>query len=541
MKLFPLRNILLLLLAQSVILLKPGSTSKNLKTSENEFVLSELKTDKSTGQTNMETKTISRDNKDTIDSLNSVSGLQSDSSVAQVPTAPVKPDAPEPVESKGTSTESTTDSTTSPVPAAQPSPVASENKPNVTLSSLTGTVRKNSNDNQIIEPIDPASVSNGILHQPPQVNDMSNENKLYFRVGGYIGAWRKDSEISKIPVENMDTLYYAFINVDTKSGKCVLPQMEKEKMISGVPSTFDSIKKLKEKNNSLTVMASIGGWKFSPAFYQVAMLGTDEQLQKLATSCFELIDSYGLFDGIDINLEFPCPKGRVCRESFTQVTEDDRAKYSKVVAAFKKVLVLEYKLSITVSADPELASQVDYSVVGDLVNWVNVMTYDFHTKRSKMAGHHTNAFSSEGNEVSVASVSKFYTSILKVQPSKINIGVAFYARGFKTKGNCNYNVNPNCMVQQGESARIDDHEAEYRRIKADYLYYGDKVYYDEKAKAKYIYDRGDIYSFDEPNSVKEKVKLVNEYQFAGVFAWELCMDSDDFELLNSIYKLKNNK
>lgn len=53
---------------------------------------------------------------------------------------------------------------------------------------------------------------------------------------------------------------------------------------------------------------SIGGWTYSLAMHK--FIANSDLRLKLAKSCVDLINKYpGVFDGVDIDLEYPCPEG----------------------------------------------------------------------------------------------------------------------------------------------------------------------------------------------------------------------------------------
>lgn len=54
-------------------------------------------------------------------------------------------------------------------------------------------------------------------------------------------------------------------------------------------------------------MASVGGWTYSLAMHP--HMATAASRLKLAKSCVDIIDQYpDVFDGLDIDLEYPCPE-----------------------------------------------------------------------------------------------------------------------------------------------------------------------------------------------------------------------------------------
>jgi GH18 family chitinase len=58
------------------------------------------------------------------------------------------------------------------------------------------------------------------------------------------------------------------------------------------------------------------------------------------------------------------------------------------------------------------------------------------------------------------------------------------------------------------------------------------VYFDNVSKSPYIFDaaKGLYISFDDQRSIAEKINLIKNNGFGGLFSWEMSGDADDFEL-----------
>ena len=122
------------------------------------------------------------------------------------------------------------------------------------------------------------------------------------RVVGYLASWgvgSKGTRIAELPARDLTHIFYAFgeIRDDGQAG------------VDNPGTNFDELKQLKARNPHLKLAISIGGWTGSGRFSNVAL--TDSSRRLFAQSAIDLFISKhpGLFDGIDIDWEFPVAGG----------------------------------------------------------------------------------------------------------------------------------------------------------------------------------------------------------------------------------------
>ena len=364
------------------------------------------------------------------------------------------------------------------------------------------------------------------------VNHGSNSAITYFEITAFLGSWRTHKEILTIPISKLDFLIYASFDVDVVANTCTYSPQEKKKVQNNIQSSFDSIKQLKKNNRLTKLLANVGGWNFSASFYKAGMVQTEDRVKQFVANCTSFIMKHSIFDGINIDLQFPCPKGVICNSSFEAVTSDDSAKFDALVKMFSKELGDSQILTLSSSADPFLASVINFNSLETFVSKVFVITYDFFTNKGKMLGHQSAPYS-RGDANSADKIARFYINNLKVPSEKLAIGSAFYGRGFKTRGSCHYKLGINCVTEPGHEAAISDEKLSF----GEFVKEIDKMesYFDEKAMATLYFSEDSVYSIETEKSVIAKSEIVKKHNLGGLFVWEILMDTKEFKLLNAIY------
>ncbi|MDQ6873130.1 MAG: glycosyl hydrolase family 18 protein, partial [Gemmatimonadota bacterium] len=175
------------------------------------------------------------------------------------------------------------------------------------------------------------------------------------RVVGYLASWgvsSKGTHIADLPARDLTHIFYAFGDVrpDGKAG------------VENPGSNFDELARLKARYPHLKVAISIGGWTGSGRFSDVAL--TDSSRRLFAQSAIDVFlrEHPGLFDGIDIDWEFPVAggmKGNVerpaDRENFTLLLAELRRRLDTQGARDRR----HYELTIAASARPQEIANVE--------------------------------------------------------------------------------------------------------------------------------------------------------------------------------------
>ena len=320
--------------------------------------------------------------------------------------------------------------------------------------------------------------------------------------------------------------------------------------VSGVADSWDQplrgnwnqLKQLKAKYPNIKVLISLGGWTWSRGFASAAR---PENRVAFVTSC---VNAYirgnlpvtdgaggtgaaaGVFDGIDIDWEYPNACGLSCGGA------EDRANFTALLAEFRRQLNLVRPgllLTIAPGAGVDKIAATDPGQYHQYLDFINVMTYDFHGAFEPRTNHHSALFASP-NDPSTGNV-KFYNSndaieaflARGVPASKLNLGIGFYGRGWTNVPNVN-----NGLYQTGSAA-----PGTYESGIEDYKVLKDRpgtIHTDANARATWKYDGNTFWTYDTPALITEKMNYVKVQNLGGAFFWEFSGDDPQGTLAKTV-------
>ena len=283
---------------------------------------------------------------------------------------------------------------------------------------------------------------------------------------------------------------------------------------------------LKQRNPKLKVLLSLGGWGGCAPCSDV--FSTAEGRNEFAASTKELLDFFNA-DGIDLDWEYPAIEGHPGHA----YKKEDKTNFTLLVEALRKSLGKKAIISFAAGGfDKFLQESIDWQAVMPVIDFVNLMSYDLVSGFSKVTGHHTPLYSNSTQKQSADNAIRYFQSI-NVPLKKIIIGAAFYARTWENVKDIN-----NGIYQQGNFKHFISFSQFDQRLNKDsgFVYYRDSI-----AKAPYAYNKrtNTFATFDDEESVTEKVKYVKQLELGGIMFWELSLDKPVNGMLSAITKEKN--
>ncbi len=318
----------------------------------------------------------------------------------------------------------------------------------------------------------------------------------------------------KVPVTFLTHINYAFALI--KDGVPYLPGKDDERNLYYLTS-------LSSANPGLKVLLSVGGWEGSRYFSDVAL--TDSSRRLFASRLAVLVSTYNL-DGVDIDWEYPGQEGAgniyrpADKYNFSLLLEAIRIALDRM--SFLSRDGKPYLLSVAAGANRTWMDHVIMRDLIQLVDYFNLMTYDYHGEWEAVTGHHTNLYTPRcephGNSVN-RSVKMFLDA--GVPRDKIVIGAAFYGRWWKK-------VTPRNKGLCQESTGTRGEMPYYSIVDSLKNLPGFSLNWDRRARASWLWNPEEqmFVTFDDPRSVKEKAEYVRKKHLGGIMFWELLGDHD---------------
>ncbi len=249
-----------------------------------------------------------------------------------------------------------------------------------------------------------------------------------------------------------------------------------------------------------------------------------ENRESFVNSCVDLfirgnlapgIHAAGLFDGIDVDWEYPHEEDAA---NFVALLQEIRRQMDAVRPGLT--------LSIAVGHSPRMYEGTDMGVIGGLVDQVGLMMYDFTGPWSQTTGFIAPLLPTSGHRGGTVdgSVSAYLEA--GVPATKILMGMPFYGYGWRQ-----VSADHDGLFQEGQSIRGD---RPYSYIEG--LVSKSTVYRDPDSAAPWLFDGDNFWTYEDAVSIKRKADYTLERGLAGLMIWELGEDNSSAALLKATHQ-----
>jgi chitinase len=319
---------------------------------------------------------------------------------------------------------------------------------------------------------------------------------------------------------------YAFANI--LGGEVVAGNGDAD---TGPDGNFAKLRALRKAHPHLKTLISVGGWTWSKDFSDVA--ATEASRAKFADSAVAFIRKHG-FDGVDIDWESPVAggaEGNIHRP-------EDKQNFTLLLLALRMRLDAaggkdrrHYLLTIAAGNNDAFIANTEMRKIAKIVDWTNVMTYDFNGPWSKYAGHNAPlhddpsiARADSNPRFNVASVVDMMLQA-DVPPRKLVLGMPFYGYSWKGCGVANNGQHQGCAGKgrgSAEEGALDFTEIDETLVNRQ----GFVRHWNDAAKVPFLFktDTGEFISYDDTESFDWKIRWLKQKHLGGAMFWHIGAD-----------------
>jgi len=307
-------------------------------------------------------------------------------------------------------------------------------------------------------------------------------------------------------------LNYTFSADDSVDGTADLPH-------APLRGNFHQLQELKRLYPNIKIVISLEG--NANLFAEAAQPGNR---RSFVASCIQRfirgefadgVDAAGLFDGIDIDWEYP--------------KEIDKFNFIALLGEFRRQLNAagsDLLLTVAMGDNRVTYQHLDMGAVALYVDQVGIMNYDYAGPWSKITGLVAPLYSSPGDPQKAGDVDSTIRGYQRagVPVSKILLGLPFYAYSWNQVSPGNHG-----LFQVGEPSRVDLPYSYILSIQSKFT-----AYRDPKSLAPWLFDGKTFWTYDDEVSIGAKLKYARQEELHGVMIWELSGDTPDGKLLKTI-------
>ncbi|KAK8109605.1 hypothetical protein PG999_007742, partial [Apiospora kogelbergensis] len=361
----------------------------------------------------------------------------------------------------------------------------------------------------------------------------------FSRIVGYYESWSPSRPCNQfypeqIPKGIYTHLNFAFATIDPVSYEVKL----------AAPADEDLLRRLAARRDAdpgLSVFIALGGWTFNDpgptatTFSDIA--ASQGNTKKFTDSLISFLTTYDL-QGVDIDWEYPEADDRSGRP------ED----YENVVTFLKRVKSAlkgtggRDGLSITLPASFWYLQHFDIAKIQDIVDFFNIMSYDFHgtwDMQNKWVGAYLNP------HTNLTEIQDGLDLLWRngVKEEKVVLGMAFYGRAFTLADpGC---TSPGCVYASGGNKQSCSHEISVvlnsEIVDIQKRTGAKSVLLKDAAVKQMVYDSDQWVTYDDEDTFQLRADFARRQGLGGLMVWAVSHDTADATFNMALAKAANKK
>jgi chitinase len=336
----------------------------------------------------------------------------------------------------------------------------------------------------------------------------------------YVFPQDRELEKDEVAANQLTRINYAFANI--QDGRIVNGFKHDDQNLATLVA-------LKQRNPSLTVLVSVGGWEWSGNFSNMALNKASRNV--FIASVTDYIERHQL-DGLDIDWEYPGQAGSTDhfrpedKKNFTLLLKELRTSFRQQQRKLHRPLYL----TIAAGASSSYLAHTEMDKVQQYIDTVNLMAYDYYEPGGGLTGNHAPLFTDPDDPKGISadrSVHEFEQA--GVPKEKIVLGVPFYGHQWADVADAHHG-----LFQVGKP--LLHGYAPYSVISTTMLHNGFNRYWDEASSVPYLYNPQQkvFVSYEDAESLALKSRYVVDQHLAGIMFWDYAGDPTG-GLLNAIH------
>jgi Chitinase len=352
------------------------------------------------------------------------------------------------------------------------------------------------------------------------------------------GGYERAVEVGDMDPSLLTHINFAFANLSSNGTITVGdPWIDTEKPYGDdtweteLRGHFGQLIKLKEKYPHIKTLISVGGWTWSTNFSAVA--ASDSLRKACAQSAVDFVVKYG-FDGVDLDWEYPVEGGNNIPHR-----ADDGDNYILLLKEIRSALDAQgekdgnkYLLSVAAGANPSFIANSKVVKMMQYLDYINVMTYDYHGAWEATTNHATPLYAGSGDNAGgtlcVSDTIKQYIAA-GVEPADLNLGLAFYGKGWINVNDRNgtglYKSGTAATSAGYGNGTWEGSSFDYWDIAENYIGKNNYIrYWDDTAKMPYLYNGSTFITYEDEESIGCKLDFIKSMGLGGAMFWEFSCD-----------------